>query len=235
MVIWPYHVSIIFNHWVNLKLALRFHALLIVTIYSHVSPFASTFPWNKRSSHQGKEEVACIVSKPLVSCLWGCGESVNPQKLNIQRVQGALSRSMKDSGLRVPISKEENEIIRTLYQTVWFSQNVDMNFATHFLKYRIMPKVSVQRQTVSSFWAVQIPGSWIYMYANAYWPHLPVEYSLCPQVPIAKCWWDAISHIRLLRRNIWNISPPPPPKKENTQKKIPCLYSQQFENGNGYL
>ena len=38
----------------------------------------------KTSSHQGKEEVACIVSKPLVSCLWGCGESVNPQKINIQ-------------------------------------------------------------------------------------------------------------------------------------------------------
>ena len=30
------------------------------------------------------KEVACIVSKPLVSCLWGCGESVNPQKFNIQ-------------------------------------------------------------------------------------------------------------------------------------------------------
>ena len=29
------------------------------------------------------------MSKPLVSCLWGCGESVNPPKLNIQEVQGA--------------------------------------------------------------------------------------------------------------------------------------------------
>ena len=35
----------------------------------------------ERSSHQqGKKEVACVVSKPLVSCLWGCGESVNPPK-----------------------------------------------------------------------------------------------------------------------------------------------------------
>ena len=42
------------------------------------SPFASKFSWKKRSSHQGKKEVACIESKPLVSCLWGCGESVNP-------------------------------------------------------------------------------------------------------------------------------------------------------------
>ena len=39
------------------------------------------FAWKKRSSHQGKKEVACIVSKPLVSCLWGCRESVNPPKI----------------------------------------------------------------------------------------------------------------------------------------------------------
>ena len=36
------------------------------------------------------EEVACIVSKHLVSCLWGCGESVNPPRLNIQEVQGGF-------------------------------------------------------------------------------------------------------------------------------------------------
>ena len=41
-------------------------------------------------SYQGKKEVACIVTKSLVSCLCGCGESVNPSKLNIQEVQGAL-------------------------------------------------------------------------------------------------------------------------------------------------
>ena len=29
-----------------------------------------------------------MVSKPLVSCLWGCGESVNPPKLNIEGIQG---------------------------------------------------------------------------------------------------------------------------------------------------
>ena len=34
------------------------------------SPFASKCSWQKRSSHQGKKEVACIVSKPLVSHLW---------------------------------------------------------------------------------------------------------------------------------------------------------------------
>ena len=41
-------------------------------------------------SHQGKKELACIVCKPLVSCLWGCGEAVNPQKFNIQKVQGGF-------------------------------------------------------------------------------------------------------------------------------------------------
>ena len=44
----------------------------------------------KRSSHHGKKEVACIVSKPLVSCLWLCGESVNPPKLNVQEVRGGF-------------------------------------------------------------------------------------------------------------------------------------------------
>ena len=47
------------------------------------------------NSHQGKKEVTCIVSKLLVSCLWGCGESVNPPKLNIQEVQVALSSRAK--------------------------------------------------------------------------------------------------------------------------------------------
>ena len=40
------------------------------------------------------------MSKPLVSCLWGCGESVNPPKLNIQEVQGAVSSRPKgDPGM----------------------------------------------------------------------------------------------------------------------------------------
>ena len=38
---------------------------------------------------------ACVLSKLLVSCLWRCGESVNPPKLNIQEVQGALSSRPK--------------------------------------------------------------------------------------------------------------------------------------------
>ena len=62
--------------------------------------------WKKRSSHQGEKEVACIVSKPLISCLWACGESVNSPKWNIQEVQGALSsRPKEDPGL-LPIFQD---------------------------------------------------------------------------------------------------------------------------------
>ena len=59
------------------------------------SLFASTFSWKKGSSYQGKKGVACIVSKPLISCLWRCGESVTPPQLTIQEVQQALSSSPK--------------------------------------------------------------------------------------------------------------------------------------------
>ena len=51
-----------------------------------ISGFYTNLPF----PHQGKKEVACIVSKPLVSCLWGCGESVNPPQLNIQEIQGGF-------------------------------------------------------------------------------------------------------------------------------------------------
>ena len=55
---------------------------------------------------QGMKGVACFVSQPLVSCLWGCGESVNPPKLNIQDIQGALSSRPKgDPGL-LPIFQD---------------------------------------------------------------------------------------------------------------------------------
>ena len=51
------------------------------------------------TTKERKKEAACIVSEPQVSCLWGCGESVNPPKLNIQEVQGALScRPKADPG-----------------------------------------------------------------------------------------------------------------------------------------
>ena len=44
------------------------------------------------------------MSKPLVSCSWGCGESVNPPKLNIQEVQGALSSRPKGDPRPRPIT-----------------------------------------------------------------------------------------------------------------------------------
>ena len=53
-----------------------------------------------------KREVACIMSKPLVYCLWGCGESVNSQKLNIQEVHGALSSRPKGDPGSLPIFQD---------------------------------------------------------------------------------------------------------------------------------
>ena len=60
---------------VNWSPSLRKH--FFKGIYSFPSPSQINISWKKRSSHQGKKEVACIISKPLVTCLWGCGESVN--------------------------------------------------------------------------------------------------------------------------------------------------------------
>ena len=60
----------------------------------------------KVATKERKKEIACIVSKPLVSCLWGCGESVNPPKLNIQEVQGALSSRPKGDPGPLPIFQD---------------------------------------------------------------------------------------------------------------------------------
>ena len=46
------------------------------------------------------------MSKPLVSRLWGCGESVDPPKLNIQEVQGALSSRSKEDPGPLPIFQD---------------------------------------------------------------------------------------------------------------------------------
>ena len=72
----------------------KYSGLWLLRIFPK-SLFVSKCSWKKRSSYQGKKEVARIVSKPLVSCLWGCGESVNP--VNIQEVlRGALSSRQKE-------------------------------------------------------------------------------------------------------------------------------------------
>ena len=47
----------------------------LIAGFFYKSPFASKFSWKKRSSHQGKKEVACTVSKPVFFCLWECGVS----------------------------------------------------------------------------------------------------------------------------------------------------------------
>ena len=69
-------------------------------------PLPKNCYWRKRRSHQGNKEVTCIISKPVVSYLWRCRESVNPPKSNIQKVQGALSSRPKgDPGL-LPIFQD---------------------------------------------------------------------------------------------------------------------------------
>ena len=62
--------------------------------------------YNNNLSGRKEVHVACIVSKPLVSCLWPCGESVNPPKLNIQEVQGALSSRPKGDPGPLPIFQD---------------------------------------------------------------------------------------------------------------------------------
>ena len=64
------------------------------------SPFASKCLWKKRSSHQGKKEVACIVSKPLVSCLWGCGELVVLQNETSRRFRGLCPLDQRETQAR---------------------------------------------------------------------------------------------------------------------------------------
>ena len=72
-------------------------------VFFYKSPFASKFSWKKRSSHQGKKvhvrSLYCVQTSSFLF-VSGCGESVNPPKLNIQEVQGALSSRPKgDPGL----------------------------------------------------------------------------------------------------------------------------------------
>ena len=67
----------------------------------------------KRSSHQGKKEVACIVSKPLVSCLWGCGQSVSPPKFNIQGVHIMYS-------IPEPLFRPSKQILNVLGSTLHY-------------------------------------------------------------------------------------------------------------------
>ena len=53
---------------------------LISVFFFYKSSFALKYSCTKRSSHHGKKEVACIVSKPVVPC-WGCEESCKSSKI----------------------------------------------------------------------------------------------------------------------------------------------------------
>ena len=84
------YMCTIHNVWLITKSGLWFLMIFLILGFFYKSSFASKFYWKKRSSHQGKKEVSCIVSKPLVSCLWGCGESVNPPKIKHPGGSGGL-------------------------------------------------------------------------------------------------------------------------------------------------
>ena len=71
-------VSTVFNVACKIYLFIYFFDVFILTqlvVFVVIKWNKSKFSWKKRSSHQGKKEVVCIVSKPLISHLWGCGES----------------------------------------------------------------------------------------------------------------------------------------------------------------
>ena len=72
------------------------------------STLASDFSWKKRSSHQGKKEIACIVSKPLGSC----------QNYNTQEVQMALSSRLNiDLG---PLPIFQDFLLLSNHTPAWF-------------------------------------------------------------------------------------------------------------------
>ena len=64
------------------------------------------YPPRKERNLHVHVHVACIVS--MFSCLWGCEESVNPPKLNIQEVQGV-------QGLNCPRDEARYPFVRTFY------------------------------------------------------------------------------------------------------------------------
>ena len=64
------------------------HTPVISPDFSRLQDFLPNLPLPQQFL---EGEVACIVSTPLVSCSWGCGESVNSSKLNIQEVQETLT------------------------------------------------------------------------------------------------------------------------------------------------
>ena len=79
---------------------------LVPVISQDFSRFPDFLERREVATKERKKEVACIVSKPLASWLWGCGESVNPPKLNIQEVHGVLSSRPKGDPDPPPIFQD---------------------------------------------------------------------------------------------------------------------------------
>ena len=85
--VWPCHVGyicIIFSHWINLKLALRFHAVLVVTILSrevnfsvlilvkkHLTTSLAKTPGNKTKCTSNLWVVWLVWNDNCVNKTWG--------------------------------------------------------------------------------------------------------------------------------------------------------------------
>ena len=87
--------------------------------FFYKSPIASEFSWKKRSSHQGKKEVACTVSKPLVSCLWGMWRVCKSSKINHPRgsrgFEGGPRHATHFTGSLVVHNLDSKKVHFTLY------------------------------------------------------------------------------------------------------------------------
>ena len=95
------------------------------------------------ATKEGKKEVACIVSKPLVSCLWGCGESVNPPK--IKHPGGSVFPPLEQREIHVPLLIFQDVLLLSSH-TPW---------EHHFSREALSP-FSLIQSIWSLFWSWQI-------------------------------------------------------------------------------
>ena len=71
-----------------------------------------------------KERKWPVLCPDLVSCLWGCGESVNLPKLNIQQVQGTLSSRQKGHPGPLPIFQDLCTFVKSYPWSLYVKANV---------------------------------------------------------------------------------------------------------------
>ena len=88
--------------------------------FFYKSPIAPKFSWKKRSSHQGKKELACIVSKPSNFLFVGMWRVCNSSKTKHPGGSGVLSSTAKgDPGL-LPIF-QDFVLLSSHTHVIWIS------------------------------------------------------------------------------------------------------------------